>query len=282
MHFTKMHGCGNDYLFVDAWRDAAPDDPPASARRWCDRHRGVGGDGLIVIGPAEDGDVAAAMRMWNADGSEAEMCGNGLRCAARLAADRGHLDGGTGRIATGAGPLAVRVEGDRVRVAMGPPRLDPPGIPVDLPSGDRPLRLEVDAGNRRLRLIAIGMGNPHAVHFCDHAESLPLERLGPAVERHPRFPRRTNFEIAAPLDPDGDRPRWRQRTWERGSGITLACGTGACAVVVAAILDGRQQPGIADVELDGGTLAVRWDGGDSEVELEGEAVYVFEGTVSGG
>jgi len=280
MRFTKMHGCGNDYVYIDAWSEALPADLPALARRVSDRHLGIGSDGLIVIGPGTAGGHAR-MRMWNADGSESEMCGNGIRCAAKLAWDHGRLAGERSpRIETGAGLLRVdlRFAGDAcdgARVAMGRPRLTPAAVPVSLPGPD--LTAEVHG----LRLRMVGMGNPHAVAVVPDPDAFPLITVGPRVEMDPLFPRRTNVHVTALRPDEGGLPVIRQRTWERGSGITLACGTGACAVTVAWILD-RLIPGReAIIRLDGGDLRVAWPADDAEVLMEGEAVSVFEGTWPG-
>ncbi len=276
LRFTKMHGCGNDYVYVDAWAETLPADLPALARQVSDRHTGIGADGLIVVGPALDGGEAQ-MRMWNADGSESEMCGNGIRCAAKLAWDHGSLGGNRSpRIATAAGLLRVDLRFnagvcDGASVAMGRPRLTPAGVPVALPGPDLVTTLH------GLRLRAVGMGNPHAVAVVPDPASFPVAEIGARIENDPLFPRRTNVEFTARLADEGGLPVIRQRTWERGSGITQACGTGACAVTVAWILD-RLIPGReAIVRLDGGDLRVSWPADDAEVRMEGAAVTVFEG-----
>ena len=277
LRFTKMHGCGNDYVYVDAWTETLPADLPAFARLVSDRHTGIGADGLIVVGPGPAGGEAT-MRMWNADGSESEMCGNGIRCAAKLAWDHGRLGGNRSpRISTGAGLLRVDLRFsagacDGASVAMGRPRLTPAAVPVALPGPDLVATLH------GLRLRAVGMGNPHAVAVVADPEAFPVAEVGPRIEHDPLFPRRTNVEFTARLGDEGSLPVIRQRTWERGSGITQACGTGACAVTVAWILD-RLIPGReARIRLDGGDLLVAWPSDDADVRLEGGAVTVFEGT----
>lgn len=279
MRFTKMHGCGNDYVYVDGWVETLPTDLPALARAVSDRHTAIGADGLIVIGPGVSGGEAR-MRMWNADGSESEMCGNGIRCAAKLAWDHARLAGNRSpRIETGAGLLRVDLRFasgacDGASVSMGRPRLSPATVPVALPGSGPELVLE----RQGLRLRAVGMGNPHAVAVVPDPESFPVAEIGPRIEHDPVFPRRTNVEFTALRGTEGGLPVIRQRTWERGSGITLACGTGACAVTVAWILD-RLIPGReAIVRLDGGDLRIAWPSDDAEVRMEGEAVTVFEGT----
>ena len=274
MRFTKMHGCGNDYVYVDGWSETLPADLPALARRVSERHRGVGADGLIVIGPGRAGGEAQ-MRMWNADGSESEMCGNGIRCAAKLAWDHGRLGGNRApRIETGAGLLRVELRFaagacDGASVTMGRPRLTPEAVPIG--------GAEMVVTLHGLRLRAVGMGNPHVVAVVADPERFAVCDVGPRIERDPLFPRRTNVEFTARLPDESGLPVIRQRTWERGSGLTQACGTGACAVTVAWILDHGIAGREAIIRLDGGDLRVAWPSDDAEVRLEGEAVTVFEG-----
>jgi diaminopimelate epimerase len=272
MRFTKMQGCGNDYVYVDGWAESLPDDLPELARRVSDRHFGIGGDGLIVVGPSAVAD--ARMRMWNADGSAGEMCGNGIRCAGKLAWDQGRLQGNRNPcIETGAGirRLELLFSGTAcvgAAVAMGRPRLTPEEVPV---AGTMTPVLH------GLRLRCVGMGNPHAVAFVDDPVAFPLAETGPRIERDPVFPRRTNVHAVARLPDEGGLPVLRQRTWERGSGITLACGTGACAATVAAILEGRIPGREAIVRLDGGDLRIAWPDDGAEVRMEGPAATVFTG-----
>jgi diaminopimelate epimerase len=272
--FVKMHGLGNDFIVIDGRRYSAAWSQLAQAM--CDRHFGVGADGILVVLDAEGAN--ARMRIFNPDGSEAEMCGNGIRCFAKYLYERGIARGREIRIATGAGVLPVTLDiddVDRVRqvtVGMGVPRLDPREIPV-LVEGegavDVPLRL---ADGTELRFTAVSMGNPHAVVFLDEpVERFPLERIGPEVEHHALFPQRVNFEIANVLD----RERITLRVWERGAGLTLACGTGACATVVAARLHDLVGEEVA-VRVPGGTLRIAWDG-KGEVWMTGPAVEVFQG-----
>jgi diaminopimelate epimerase len=283
LRFTKMHGCGNDYVYLDAWRDAVPSGKPALAalaRAMSDRHTGIGADGLIVLARSSGAD--ARMLMFNADGSESEMCGNGIRCLAKLAYDHGHVRQREMRIETGAGVLDVTLQlADRrcigATVLMGRPRLTPPSVPVKHPGLGPKLRLTVRMDGRSFPLLAVGMGNPHAVCFVDDPESFPVHQVGPRIERHPRFPRRTNVEFVARLGDEAGLPVLRQRTWERGSGETQACGTGACAVLVAAVLS-RAIPGReAIVRLNGGDLRVSWPRDNATVVMSGPAVTVFEG-----
>jgi diaminopimelate epimerase len=282
--FTKMHGCGNDYVYLDALRDEAVPTTTQPlvelARTMSDRHTGIGADGLIVLAPSIKADVR--MRMFNADGSESEMCGNGIRCLAKLAFDHAHVRGPQVWVETGAGVLEVTLHRDGKRctgatVAMGRPRLIPDEVPVEHPGPGPRLALTIPVKGERLRLLAVGMGNPHAVCFVEDPEQFPVAKLGPLVETHTRFPRRTNVEFVARLPDEEGVPVLRQRTWERGSGETQACGTGACATVVAAILSGVIPGRAAVVRLNGGDLHVTWEHEDAEVVMSGPAVTVFEG-----
>ena len=284
MRFTKMQGAGNDYIFIDA-RDAALDgtDWPTLSRAMSDRHFGVGGDGIIIFLPSQAAHLK--MRMFNADGSEGEMCGNGIRCFVKHAVEKGMVGPGGGgvRVETLAGIRTVvpLMEGGRVvgaRVAMGEPHLAPEEVPVTLPEelGQRVagavVNYPVEIGSTGLKLSFVSMGNPHAVAFLeDPVEEFPLHILGRQIERHSMFPNRVNFEIVN-LAGDG---RLEARVWERGSGETMACGTGACAIGVASRLLGHTGDNV-DITLPGGTLNISWDG-EGEVYLEGDAVEVFEG-----
>lgn len=279
MQFTKMHGTGNDFVMVDARAADSNTDWPALAIAICDRHFGVGGDGLILALPPETADADLRMRMFNPDGSEAEMCGNGIRCLARFAVERGIAQATDGAllIETLAGLLRCELLGDgsvveRVRVSMGAPRLAPAEIPVLAESSGPVLHLPLLLDGQAYDVTAVSMGNPHAVYFSEQlVAQMPLERIGPLVEHHPAFPRRVNFEVVNVLGRD----RLRMRVWERGAGLTLACGTGACAVIVAARLRGLVDD-VVDVELPGGVLRLEWDGA-GPVFLSGPAVNVFDG-----
>jgi diaminopimelate epimerase len=282
--FTKMHGCGNDYVYLDA---LACEDVPATtsalkklAIAVSDRHTGIGGDGLIVLAPSGKADVR--MRMFNADGSESEMCGNGIRCLGKLAYDHRHVKGKELSVETGAGILDLTLNFTRgqctgATVAMGRPRLIPDEVPVEHagPGPRLPLTAVVDGVHHHL--LAVGMGNPHAVCFVADPESFPVAHVGAKIERDPRFPRRTNVEFVARLKDEKGMPVLRQRTWERGSGETQACGTGACATVVAAILSEKIPRREAIVRLNGGDLHVTWVSDTEEVVMSGPAVTVFEG-----
>ena len=282
--FTKMHGCGNDYVYLDALRDeGVPSTTPAMkalAIAMSDRHTGIGGDGLIVLAPSAKADVR--MRMFNADGSESEMCGNGIRCLAKLAHDHRHVRGSELHVETGAGILTVTLHRsgktcDGATVGMGRPRLIPDQVPVEHAGPGPRLPLTAVVGGIHHHLLAVGMGNPHAVCFVDDPEKFPLATVGPHIEHDIRFPRRTNFEVVARLPDERGLPVLRQRTWERGSGETQACGTGACATVVAAILAEKIPGREAIVRLNGGDLHVTWQSDTEEVVMSGPAVTVFEG-----
>jgi diaminopimelate epimerase len=292
MRFTKMHGAGNDYVYVNCFAESFPADPAALARRVSDRHYGIGGDGLILICPSEKAD--ARMRMYNADGSESEMCGNGIRCVAKYVYDHGIARRSPLKIETGRGVLSLELEIDgpsqkvgRVRVDMGEPILEPARIPVELRppfAGDRivdlPARphLPLDESMPWLkdcgldpRMTCVSMGNPHVVFFCQSAEKIPLEQLGPYIENQPIFPKRINAHFVQVVSP----AEVVARTWERGSGITLACGTGACAVCVAGALTGRASRKIL-AHLPGGDLELEW-AENGRVFMTGEAVEIFDG-----
>jgi len=286
MRFTKMHGCGNDYVYVDGWDEVLPTDRRRLgelARAISDRHTGVGADGLILVLPGDQAGCDARMVMFNADGSESEMCGNGIRCAAKLAVDHGRVQSEQLTIATGAGPIPVELIRDLrgricgATVTMGQPRLLPSLVPVDHPGPGPLLDLRVTIAGDEHRLIAVGMGNPHAVCFVDDPLTFPVAAVGAAIERHPRFPRRTNVEFVAAAGDEGGVPVLRQRTWERGAGETQACGTGACATLVAAVLDRRITGRQAVVRLTGGDLRIAWPAPDGPVFMSGPAVTVFSG-----
>jgi diaminopimelate epimerase len=275
MRFVKMHGSGNDFVLLRAQGDEQHWSRLAQAM--CDRHYGIGADGLILVLSSSRADVG--MRMFNPDGSEAEMCGNGLRCVVKYAVDEGLVRprGGELSVETATGVLSAQVFGEegaveRVRVSMGVPRFAPQEIPV-LVEGEPPLKdLPLDIEGQRLVVTCLSMGNPHAVHFVERpVAEFPLESIGPKVEHHPLFPQRVNFEVARVLG----RERIEARVWERGAGATLACGSGACATMVAAHLHGLAGKRV-DITLPGGTLTIEWDG-VGECYLAGPAELVFEG-----
>jgi diaminopimelate epimerase len=274
MRFTKMHGIGNDYVYVSLFDRPPPANLTQLAVKISDRHYGVGSDGLILIGPSERAD--ARMRMFNADGSESEMCGNGIRCVAKFLYDQGIARKPAVTIETGRGVLKLEIEArggkaERIRVDMGRPILDSSEIPTTLP-GDPPVDAPITVGDSTLAVTAVSMGNPHAVAFVPDVLAFPLERLGPLVETHPAFPRKVNFHVAQALGSD----EVHMRTWERGSGITLACGTGACSVCVAGVLSGRTARRTL-AHLPGGDLELEWLSHESPVFMTGPAVTVFSG-----
>jgi diaminopimelate epimerase len=259
--FTKMHGCGNDYVFVDGFVHALPAERWARlARPWSDRHFGIGGDGLIVMAPSRT--AAVAMWMWNADGSRGAMCGNGLRCLARFAHDHGRVDGGTFDVETDAGLRRVELLDEPsacVRTWMGDVRIEAPRT--------------LEVGGERVELTPGDAGNPHAVVFVDDVETAPVHHLGPLLQRHPAFPDGVNVEFVQRLADD----RLRQRTFERGSGETLACGTGAAVAATALRARVARPAERTFVELRGGTLIVLTRG--PALAIEGPASTVYRGDV---
>jgi diaminopimelate epimerase len=273
--FRKGHGAGNDFVLVDA--RAASRDWARLARAMCDRHFGVGADGLLLV--EDSGAADYRMRMFNPDGSEAEMCGNGIRFFAKYLFDEGLVASGDRvSVETLAGVQRLQVfrEGGRVarvRVGMGAPRFRPEEVPVaGTLNGKRAVERHLSVEGTELDVTCVSMGNPHAVAFIDApVEEFPLERIGPRVEHLPDFPARTNFEIVNVID----RSRLRMRVWERGAGLTLACGTGACAVMAAARVHDLVEPR-AEIALPGGTLEIEWDG-EGEVWMTGPAETVFAG-----
>ncbi|MCO6043521.1 diaminopimelate epimerase [Aeoliella sp. ICT_H6.2] len=274
MQFTKMHGAGNDYVYVDCFAQPIPDNVEQLARQIADRHCGVGGDGLILICPSERAD--AEMRMYNADGSYSEMCGNGIRCVAKYLYDHNIAKKETLAIESAGSLLTVEVftsagKVNRVRVDMGEPVLNAARIPTLLP-GDPVVEVPLNALGTLFRVTSVSMGNPHCVLFVDHPSDELVFRAGPILERHEAFPNRVNVEFVQQLAPD----RLKQRTWERGSGETLACGTGASAVCVAGVLTGRTQRKVT-IELLGGELELEWNETDNHVYMTGPAEEVFSG-----
>ena len=274
MDFSKMHGAGNDFVMVDARRESS-EDWSRLAVDVCDRHFGIGADGLILIDG--DNDRGLEMKMYNPDGSIGEMCGNGIRCFARFLHERGEIGEEKTDVLTGAGPRWIRVaeaEPDRYRVTvgMGVPEFDPALIPIDM-QGDRIVNRALSVDGAELSITALSMGNPHAVAFVEDVNAFDLENIGPKVENHPVFPQRVNFEICQVIGPQN----LRMRVWERGAGITLACGSGASATAAAAVVTGRAEPGAIELQVDGGALELEWRGEGSEVIMTGPAERVFEG-----
>ncbi|MBR0110997.1 MAG: diaminopimelate epimerase [Bacteroidales bacterium] len=272
VHFTKMHGAGNDYIYVDTSLYPVPD-PAAAARAWSRPHTGVGSDGLVLIEPAPGPEADFGMRIFNADGSEGRMCGNACRCIGKYLYERGLTRKRQIRLATLSGVVELCLRTDAagrvtsVTADMGLPAFSDPAL-LAVPS----LVDETLPGTSR-RGTFVSMGNPHCVLFVDDAEAVDLAQEGPELERHLLFPQRCNIEFAE-VRPDGI----RARVWERGSGRTLACGSGACAVAVAAARTGRA-PRRSAVRMDGGTLEVDWNADSGHVYLSGPAAYVFDGDI---
>ena len=280
MKFTKMEGAGNDYVYVDLFSETLPEPPETLAVRISDRHFGVGGDGLVLICPSDKAD--ARMRMFNADGSEAEMCGNAVRCVAKYVYDRGICKKNPLRIETGIGVLTLDLEMEadrvvRVRVDMGEPVLAPEKVPTTLraSSGDPDapaVEVPFEIDGRDLRVTCVSMGNPHCVAFVDEPDDDLVLGLGPKIETDPRFPRRVNAEFVKVIS----RSELQMRVWERGTGETLACGTGACATGVAAILSGKTDRRVT-IHLRGGDLVIEWNEETGHVIMTGPAREVFTG-----
>jgi diaminopimelate epimerase len=282
MRFAKYHGLGNDFLVVDL-RTAKPDEAaraqdPATVIALCDRQFGVGGDGVLAILPSTTGDDAR-MRVLNSDGSEAEMCGNGLRCVVKELHDRGGVAKEEMAIDTGAGRLVCQLIGPKITVSMGAPRLLRGEIPMVGPLGERCVEQPIEVPGQPIRTVTcVSMGNPHAITFVGSREEARhlAETVGPAIERHAYFPQRTNAEFAFVKS----RTEIDLVVWERGAGLTLACGTGACATVVAAILTGRCDEGPAvKVNLPGGSLQIQVMPELSNVKMYGPATHVFDAEI---
>jgi diaminopimelate epimerase len=273
--FTKMHGAGNDFVVLDGLREALPPLEPL-ARRLADRHFGIGFDQLLVVRPSRAADFR--MEIYNADGSQVEMCANGIRCFFLYLREAGHTTQHELRVETLSGVVTPRWAGPgRVTVEMGPPILAPAKIPARLgdPSGAGPLLdVPLRVGDEALRVSSLSMGNPHCVLYVPSVDDAPVATLGPRIERHDAFPNRVNVEFVELVS----RRHVRQRTWERGSGETLACGSGACATAVASILRGVADSPVR-VELRGGELEIAWAGGGASVFMTGPAATVFTGTV---
>ena len=280
LRFAKMHGIGNDFIVVDHLEAGTPtvEQVQAHAVALCNRHTGVGADGILCVLPADTPGTDFAYRMFNPDGTEAEMCGNGIRCFGKWVYEQGHTSRTTIAVGTQAGVkiLDLVVEGGQVsgvRVDMGAPRLSRADLPMDGPTGevlDEPFAID----NTELRVTGVSMGNPHVVYFVEHATDASIDSLGPQIETDPRFPRRTNVHEVQRLA-DGS---LRMLTWERGAGRTLACGTGACAVAVAA-----RRLGLAaertTCHLPGGDLTIEWDGKDGHVFMTGPAQTVYTAVI---
>ena len=284
MKFTKMQGCGNDYIYVNGFEEhVPPGEKPDLVRRLSDRHFGIGGDGVIFINPAKEADFE--MEMYNADGSRSEMCGNGIRCVGKYVYDKGLTDAvhitvvSAGKIkyldlqTEENGANGGRGEVTKVRVNMGSPILEPALIPVQA-AGESAVDEPIEVDGREYRMTCVSMGNPHAVVFQKNVAEMDLERIGPLFENHVRFPNRTNTEFVEVID----RKNCFMRVWERGTGETLACGTGCCAVAAACVLNDLTDSAVT-VKLLGGELYIEWDREKNLIYMTGPAVTVFEGEV---
>lgn len=275
MRFTKMQGLGNDYVYVNCFQETI-ENPSEAAIKVSDRHFGIGSDGLILIKPSEVADFR--MDMYNADGSQAEMCGNGIRCVAKYVYDYGLTDQTEISVETLAGIKYLKLQimdgkVARITVNMGRPELVPDKIPVQA-DGDRVVDEPIVVNGVTYKMTCVSMGNPHCIVFIDDTANFPLEEIGPMFENHERFPKRVNTEFIQILN----RNEVNMRVWERGSGETLACGTGACASAVACVLNGLTEDEIT-LHLLGGDLSVRWDREENVVYMTGPAKVVFDGEI---
>lgn len=268
--FTKMHGLGNDFIVIEALEHTVPI-PAEKIRRLADRHFGIGFDQMLLVEPPTSTEMDFSYRIFNADGIEVEQCGNGARCFARFVYDRGLTEKKEIRVGTRSGIIVPRLLDDgRVCVDMGAPEFEPGKIPFIAERRQPAYKLELEAGN--IEIGAVSMGNPHAVQVVADVDQAAVKSTGPVIEHHPRFPQRVNAGYMQIID----RQRIRLRVWERGSGETLACGTGACAAVVVGIAQGILDNRVK-VSLRGGTLDIEWAGQQSPVLMTGPAEYVFEG-----
>ncbi|MGG6267888.1 diaminopimelate epimerase [Leptolyngbya sp. AN03gr2] len=276
IEFTKYHGLGNDFILIDNRDSTEPKISPEDAVNWCDRHFGIGADGVIFALPGQDG-TDYTMRIFNSDGSEPEMCGNGIRCLGRFIADLEIADTGTSkeqyRIQTLAGVMVPKFESDgQVTVDMGEPRLLAGEIPTTLAASDQKvINLPLEVAGQTWNVTCVSMGNPHCITFVDSVAAIELEKIGPLFENHPVFPQRTNTEFIEIVRSD----YLKMRVWERGAGITLACGTGACASLVAGVLN-QKCDRRATIELPGGCLQIEW-AADNRIYMTGSADKVFTG-----
>ncbi|MCR5447271.1 MAG: diaminopimelate epimerase [Schwartzia sp.] len=275
IEFTKWQGCGNDFVLVDD-RSESIKDPAELSRKMCDRHYGIGADGLIIIRPSDKADTR--MRIYNTDGSEAEMCGNGIRCFARWVYELGLVPGEEFTVETGAGILVPKIikENSRitgVRVDMGQPVLDAEKIPTKGFGTGRVVDKTIEVLGETYHVTCVSMGNPHCVVLWDDLSTLDIEKLGPAFENHPAFPNRVNTEFVSVRDKN----HVRMRVWERGAAVTMACGTGACATLTACVLNDRTEKQ-AEIELDGGKLFIEWSEKDNHIYMTGPAEEVYKGT----
>ena len=275
MKFTKMQGLGNDYIYVNCFSEKV-ENPSEAAKRLSDRHFGIGSDGLVLIMPSKTCDFK--MRMFNSDGSEAEMCGNAIRCVGKYVYDNGLTNKTNIKIETLAGVkiLDMKVEDGKVamvKVDMGEPILEPAKIPV-IGNGEKFVSQPVTIDGKEYKVTCVSMGNPHAVTYVDDVDKFPLEVIGPKMENNSLFPKRINTEFVQVLD----RNTLKMRVWERGAGETLACGTGACAVLVSSVLNGISNRCVV-VKLLGGDLIIEWNENDNHVYMTGPATKVFDGEI---
>jgi len=278
MKFTKMQGCGNDYVYVDGSREIIPQEKkPEVVRFLSDRHFGIGGDGVIFINPSDVADFE--MEMFNADGTRSEMCGNGIRCVAKFVYDKGLIDRTEISIISGGKikylTLYLGADGkvETVRVNMGNPILKPELVPVK-GEGEQVVDAPIVVQGKEYRMTCVSMGNPHAVVFMDDVDNLDIEKVGPYFENHECFPNRTNTEFVEVVNDH----YVKMRVWERGTGETLACGTGCCATAVACVLNGKTSDEIT-VKVLGGEIKIHWDQNENLVYMTGPAVIVFDGEI---
>lgn len=276
MKFTKMHGCGNDYVYINCFEEKI-ENPTEMAIKVSNRHFGVGSDGLILICPSDKADFR--MDMYNADGSQSEMCGNGIRCVGKYVYDYGLTDKDEVSVETLAGIkyLKFQIEDGKVKmitVDMGEPELIAKNVPV-ISESEKVIDEEIVVDGVAYRMTCVSMGNPHSIVFVDSTSEFPLEEIGPKFESHERFPRRVNAEFVQVLNEN----EVNMRVWERGTGETLACGTGTCATAVACILNGKTKDEVT-VHLLGGDLIIKWDRGTNHIYMTGPAEVVFDGVFS--
>lgn len=276
MKFTKMQGLGNDYVYVNCFKETI-ENPPEMAKKVSNRNFGIGSDGLIMINPSDVADFE--MEMYNADGSRSEMCGNGIRCVGKYVYDYGLTEKEHISVETLAGIkyLDLTVEDGKVKlvkVDMGSPELVPENIPI-VADGNRVIDESINVNGTEYRMTGVSMGNPHAVVYVEDVKGLDIETIGPAFENHERFPNRVNTEFVKVLD----RNTVEMRVWERGSGETMACGTGACAVAVACILNGFTEDKVT-VKLLGGDLQIEWDKEADKIYMTGPAEVSFDGEIN--
>lgn len=267
--FTKMQGLGNDFIVLNCLEKSIPQ-LAEKASGLCDRRFGIGCDQLLVALPSGSADLK--MQIFNADGSEVEMCGNGIRCFALFAKKHGLVKTDAMTVETLAGIIKPRIEGDLVEVDMGEPVLEGGQIPVNFEG--KVIRKKIEVKEKEYEITCVSMGNPHCILFIEDAEKAPLTTLGPILERHPLFPKRINVEFVEVVD----KSTLKVRVWERGAGVTLACGTGACASAVAAVLNGHASRNVT-VQLPGGNLAIHWSESDNHVYMKGPGVEVFTGEI---